>query len=58
MAITGLVVPPENSSALAAAVCHYLSQNLEPRFRANIQQTNQRFSWHYLQDALEALTQS
>lgn len=59
--VTGLVVPPENPTALAAAINHYLTQNQESLFRANlqqnIQQTNNRFSWSHLETTLRQLAQ-
>lgn len=52
---TGLVVPPENPAALAAAIDTYLSQNLKPLFTANIQASQAQFSWQAFIAQLESL---
>lgn len=53
---TGLVVPPENPSALAAAIDKYFSQDLERGFSKNVGEGNGRFSWPALIKHLESLT--
>ena len=45
---TGLIVPPENPPALAAAIDRYLVDGLEPVFRQGIVGENGRFSWDRL----------
>jgi glycosyltransferase involved in cell wall biosynthesis len=42
---TGLVVPPEDPPALAAAVNRFFDEDLGPQFEANIRQERDRFSW-------------
>ncbi len=49
---TGLVVPPEDPDALGKAVNRFFDEGLEPVFRANIEKTNQRFSWNSFEKAL------
>ena len=48
--ITGLLVPPENPTALAAAINHYFDENLGSNMRRAIQQQQTRFSWQTLAD--------
>jgi glycosyltransferase involved in cell wall biosynthesis len=45
---TGLVVPPENPSALAEAIAGYFVHELEWVFRKNIVEINDHFSWTHL----------
>ena len=45
---TGLIVPPENPAALAAAIDRYLADKLEPIFHEQIMKENGRFSWDHL----------
>jgi glycosyltransferase involved in cell wall biosynthesis len=45
---TGLIVPPEDPPALAAAIERYLAQNLEKVFAEKIREENGRFSWQHL----------
>ncbi len=52
---TGLVVPPENPTALAEAIVQFFEQNLGPRFEENIRNDTERFSWQRLVDQLEEL---
>ncbi len=49
---TGLVVPPENSLALAKAIERYFERDLQPIFVENIRQGNGRFAWKHLSKAL------
>jgi glycosyltransferase involved in cell wall biosynthesis len=49
---TGLVVPPEDPVALAAAVKHFFDEDLGPQFEANIIEDRGRFSWDRLIEAL------
>lgn len=55
---TGLVVPPEDPVALAAAVNRFFDENLGPAFQKHISQDSQRFSWERLIEALTHLTVS
>lgn len=52
---TGLVVPPEDPAALAAAINRFFAEELGPVFAAHISQENGRFSWQHLIDKLETL---
>jgi glycosyltransferase involved in cell wall biosynthesis len=52
---TGLVVPPDDPQALAAAINRFLAEDLGPAFRANIAREKGRFSWERLVDALLAV---
>jgi glycosyltransferase involved in cell wall biosynthesis len=52
---TGLVVPPEDPSALAAAIERFFAENLGPQMRANIGVENGRFAWQRLVDQLVKL---
>lgn len=42
---TGLVVPPADPAALAAAINRYFDESLQGPFTVNIQQNQQQFSW-------------
>lgn len=55
---TGLVVPPEDPTALADAIEHYFAQGLEAVFSKNILAGNGRFSWEYLVQNLHRLSES
>jgi glycosyltransferase involved in cell wall biosynthesis len=50
---TGLIVPPENPSALASAIDRYLADGLEPVFREGIMGENGRFGWGQLIEKLK-----
>ncbi|MCA9969062.1 MAG: glycosyltransferase [Anaerolineales bacterium] len=52
---TGLVVPPEDPAALAAAIERFFAEDLGPCFAAAIARENGRFSWQHLVTQLEAL---
>jgi glycosyltransferase involved in cell wall biosynthesis len=52
---TGLVVPPEDPQALAAAVIRFFDQELGSRFEANIAEDQNRFSWQRLAETLLSL---
>jgi glycosyltransferase involved in cell wall biosynthesis len=54
---TGLVVPPEDPAALAAAVIRYFDEDLGPEFTDNIRDSASRFSWDQLVKQLLTLTQ-
>jgi glycosyltransferase involved in cell wall biosynthesis len=51
---TGLVVPPDDPAALAAALKHYFAEELGPVFRRNIAEERERFSWDPLIEGLLA----
>ncbi|MCB8951141.1 MAG: glycosyltransferase [Ardenticatenales bacterium] len=52
---TGLVVPPDDPAALAAAINRFLGEKLGPTMRAHIAADQDRFSWGNLVRALEDL---
>jgi len=52
---TGLVVPPEDAAALAAAIEQFFAQDLGPLFMQKIVEGNGRFSWQQLVLTLERL---
>ncbi|MGD8807784.1 MAG: glycosyltransferase, partial [Chloroflexota bacterium] len=52
---TGLVVPPEDPAALAAAVIRYFDEDLGPTFQEQIEVTGQRFSWQRLERTIMQL---
>jgi glycosyltransferase involved in cell wall biosynthesis len=55
---TGLIVPPENPQALAAAIEYYFAHDLEDAFSGNIRGGNGRFSWTHLTQQLYQLSQN
>jgi glycosyltransferase involved in cell wall biosynthesis len=54
---TGLIVPPEDPPALAAAIVRFFAEELGPVFEANIAGQRERFSWRRLVEGLEGLAQ-
>jgi glycosyltransferase involved in cell wall biosynthesis len=52
---TGLVVPPCDPAALAAAIVQYFEEELESKFVKNIRRSQGRFSWDMMVDAIENL---
>lgn len=52
---TGLVVPPEDPEALAAAVVRYYREDLEPGFVEQVREEKRRYSWDPLVAAIEEL---
>jgi len=54
---TGLIVPPEDPCALAAAINRFLQEGLGPMFRQNIARAEGEFTWASLVDSLLALDQ-
>ena len=52
---TGLVVPPEDPQALAAAVNRFFEEDLGPLLQKRIQQDSQRFSWQHLIQTVKEL---
>lgn len=55
---TGLVVPPEDPAALAAAINRFLEQELRSGFVRNIGEQQNQFSWQHLVGALLSPTWS
>jgi len=49
---TGFLVPPQNAPAIADAVTTFYQSAREPELAANIAQTNQRFSWDAMVEAI------
>lgn len=49
---TGLIVPPEDPEALAAAINRFFREELGPDFSENIARGEDRFEWERLVDAL------
>ena len=47
---TGLVVPPEDPAALAAAIVRYFAEGMAPRLRAGVENLRQAHSWETLAD--------
>jgi glycosyltransferase involved in cell wall biosynthesis len=54
--VSGLLVPPQDSQALAAAIVRYFQENLGRSMRANIHAGKERFSWDQLVTTIEELT--
>ncbi len=52
---TGYIVPPQDSTAIAARVIQYYRMNLEESFRENVMKDRHRFSWGQLVEAIENL---
>ena len=52
---TGLLVPPRDPKALAAAIGQYFDENLEPAFAAGIRREKDRFSWDRMIEIIESL---
>ena len=53
--ITGLLVHPEDSQALALAIRRYFQEQLGPGMRANIQADSDRFAWAKIVSLMEQL---
>lgn len=51
----GLVIPPEDPAALAAATIRFFRDNLADRFTEGARRQKERFGWGPLIDALESL---
>lgn len=54
--VTGLLVPPGDSQALAEALMRYFQDQLEPGMRANIQADRDRFAWTKMVTLIEQVT--
>ncbi|WP_420629802.1 glycosyltransferase [Candidatus Leptofilum sp.] len=52
---TGLIVPPENPPAMAAAIERYFAEGLEDIFGENVVEGNGRFGWEKLTTTLQQL---
>jgi len=53
--LNGLIVPPENPSALADAITRFYQQDLEATLTAGVKTSAHRFSWEHLIDILHEL---
>ncbi|MEM9997413.1 MAG: glycosyltransferase [Bacteroidota bacterium] len=51
----GLVVPPEDPAALAAALVRFFDDDLAETLAAGVRRESARYSWDHLLEALEAL---
>lgn len=49
----GLVVPPDDSVALADAVVRFFDQHLADRLAAGVERERERYSWDHLLDAVD-----
>jgi glycosyltransferase involved in cell wall biosynthesis len=56
--VTGFLVPPRDSQALATAILRFFQEDRATSFRANIQAQQDRFSWERLVALIEELAQS
>jgi glycosyltransferase involved in cell wall biosynthesis len=54
--VSGLTVPPEDPSALAAAVLRYFRENLGPALTAGVATQADRFSWAHFVETIEQLS--
>jgi glycosyltransferase involved in cell wall biosynthesis len=52
---TGLVAPPEDPAALAAAINRFFAEEMGPMLRENVAGENGRFAWERLVDTLQKL---
>jgi len=50
---TGYLAPPDSPGDLAAAIIKYFMEKNAKRFAANIQKTNEHFSWDHLVELIE-----
>jgi D-inositol-3-phosphate glycosyltransferase len=53
--VTGLVVPPADPVALAAAIRRFYEEQMEDRLVENVRHEKQRYSWDALVEAIETL---
>lgn len=53
--VTGLVVPAQDTAALAQAIIRYFEEKKEPKFSENIQHQKKQYSWERLALAIEDL---
>jgi glycosyltransferase involved in cell wall biosynthesis len=51
----GLVVPPEDPPALAAALVRFFEEDLGERLAAGVRRERAKYSWDRLHEAIEAL---
>jgi glycosyltransferase involved in cell wall biosynthesis len=54
--ITGYIVPPLNSSAIAQAIVRFFQEDKADEFVRNIREFREVFSWDRMVEAIEALT--
>ncbi len=55
---TGLIVPPENPSALAEAILRFYRSGKEQAYRNNVQKERQKYTWDNLVRTIEELATS
>ncbi len=53
--VAGLVVPPQDPDALAAAVVRFFEEQMAERLTAGVQQEKKKYSWDRLYEAIETL---
>jgi len=53
----GLVVPPQNPQALAAAICRFFVEQMAPQLQRGVAEEKRKYSWERLYEAIEALLQ-
>ncbi len=53
--VAGLVVPPENPRALAAAVIRFFREDLAPRLTQGVQTEKAKYDWGHLYKAIDEL---
>jgi len=51
----GLIVPPNDASALAKAIIRYFSESMKNRLTQGVQRQKQSFGWGRLLDAIESM---
>jgi glycosyltransferase involved in cell wall biosynthesis len=51
----GLVVPPDDPGALAAALVRFFEEDLADRLADGVRRERERYSWDHLLDAIEDL---
>ncbi len=54
----GLVVPPENSKALAAAIIRFFEEGMGPTLEKGVAEERKKYSWNRLFEAIEELSAS
>jgi len=52
---TGLIVPPADPQALAAAILRFYNEQQESRLRDGVRREKERYSWAHLREAIEDL---
>lgn len=56
--ITGLIVPPDNPQALAAAIRRFFDEGLGQRYRPAVREEKKRYTWDNLVLAIETLARN